>query len=147
VMEALAFWRMHPRQIASDLRRFFHADIEDWHRGCLSSHKLLEWFGVDVEYDHDAGTRTIRVECAPEGGAVDVAIREGGFSRIEHMIAETFNELARVRLWIHVGNGGKEYEPPQFTDPREDRRRREEERRKAEYRQKVANDLFSNFNW
>ena len=57
-MQAQAFWRTHPRQIASDLARFFVSapHIKHWHRGTrdeygdliFSSYDLLELFGVTI---------------------------------------------------------------------------------------------------
>lgn len=119
-MVAQTFWRMFPRQIASDLCRFFPGyRIADWHHGRMSSYELLELFGVCVEDDPDTRTRSISVDFAPEDGAVAKAMRGGRWSERELIVAETFNELARLRASYHSVNGGRShsYEPHEFEDP------------------------------
>jgi len=112
-----------PRAVASDLRRFFDIHIRDWHQGRLSSFELIELFGVRIIDDHETQTRTITAEYAPEDGAVDRVIREGGFNRVETLLAELFNETARSRASLHVAFGGNAYEPPEIVDPRVERER------------------------
>lgn len=146
-MEAHTFWRMNPRQIASDLRRFFRTHIREWHQGRLSSYELLELFGVVIEEDRDARTRTIRVEFAPADGALDRALREGGFTRTEQLIAANYNALEHIRLWIHVGNGGKPFEPQLIRDPRDERERLREQERQQAHRREINSQMFSKFTW
>lgn len=124
-MTALTVWRMWPRQIASDLRRFFHGcRIADWHSGEMSSYELLELFGAGVDesvtlcgsqFDADtpivtsAGmatvailtderTRTIRVDFPPEEGAVAMALRGDERPEWKQMLAQTANSLAILRV-------------------------------------------------
>lgn len=146
-MEAVAIWRKYPRQIASDLKRFFHTDIEDWHQGRLSSYKLLEWFGATITDDEDNKVRTIVVEFAPENGALAKALRDGGFSRFEEMVAETHNEIARLRTSFHVVNGGESYEPPEFVDPRVEKLRAEAKQQREQFHQEAEEALFKDFDW
>lgn len=147
-MTALSFWRRYPREIASDLRRFFPGcHIRQWHSGELSSFELLELFGVTVIDDPEQRVRTLRVDFPPKDGAVDCALREGGFNRDQTIAAAIHNELALNRLWIHVGNGGKHYDPPRIDDPREDKARREEEQKRAELRERVQHNIFKGFDW
>lgn len=95
--EALAFWRLCPRRIASDLRRFFHCTINDWHQGRLSSFDLLELFGVDIVDDQDTETRTVTVEFAPEDGAVADLLRDGERAEWKRMLAQIANISALFR--------------------------------------------------
>lgn len=111
----------------------------------MSSFELLELFGVTIEEDDD-GERTIKVDWAPENGAVDKAVREGGYTLLEQMAAETHNEVARLRLWYHVGHGGDKYEPFEFVDPRIERARAEHEAELAELQSAVEDDMFAGFN-
>lgn len=97
VWEALAFWRMAPRQIASDLRRFFHCTIGDWHQGRLSSFDLLEMFGVTIIDDPDTETRTVEIEFAPEDGAVADLVRDGERPEWKRMLAQVANISAIFR--------------------------------------------------
>lgn len=92
-------WRQFPRQIASDLSRFHHRRIAEWHSGEMSSYELLEL-----------------VEHLPETGAYKAALRRGGYTVDQAMIAELFNETARFRASYHSAHGSK-YEPPEMTDP------------------------------
>lgn len=167
---------MWPRQIAADLRRFFGAHIKDWHSGELSSYELLELFGASVveipdtgdvhpdavvyvwsrgvlsrrRYaDFCGGTREIRVEFPPEGGAVDKAVREGGYSRLENLVAETYNELARFRASYHMvaSRGKAQYEPPEFVDPRVEKQRERERKALREFQAETEQALFGAMDW
>ena len=42
MIEALWLWRQFPRQIASDLARFYHRRIAEWHHGTMRSGEFLE---------------------------------------------------------------------------------------------------------
>jgi hypothetical protein len=99
VRAALATWKVAPTQIESDLL-LRGIDIHAWHRGSLSSRRLLvllRWLPDDSAYK-----------------------REGGYTEAEYMLAETHNEIARLRASYHVVNGGEDaaYEPFEFVDPR-----------------------------
>lgn len=139
-MEAMAFWRVFPRQIASDLRRFFHAHIADWHQGRMSSYELLELFGVTiddsvwvkgdqfdadtpivtnvgwltVEIVADEKARTIRVDFPPEDGAVATAMRGGERPEWKQMLAQTANELAVLRATYAPGAAADQYDARLF---------------------------------
>lgn len=97
-MEAVAFWQLFPRQIASDLRRFFPGCcIRDWHQGRLSSFDLLELFGVSIEDDPENEERTITIEWPPDDGAVAMAIRDGERAEWKQMLAQIANISALFR--------------------------------------------------
>ena len=51
-MAAHAVWVLFPGEIASDLSRFHHIRIADWHQGRMCSHELLEL----CEYMPDYGS-------------------------------------------------------------------------------------------
>jgi hypothetical protein len=97
VMEALTIWRTFPRQIASDLQRFFQRRIAEWHSGEMSSFELLELFGASVVDDPEKKTRTIRVDFAPENGAVADALRGGERPEWKRMLAQSANIAAFFR--------------------------------------------------
>ena len=90
-------WRRWPRQIASDLQRFFHRRIADWHSGEMSSHELLELFGVSVIDDPDTKIRTIRVDFAPDDGALAAELRGGELPEWQQMVRQSANTLAVLR--------------------------------------------------
>ncbi|MCV7255346.1 hypothetical protein H7J86_24590 [Mycobacterium hackensackense] len=63
----------------------------------MSSFELLELFGVTTEEDHEAETRTITIEFAPEDGAVAAAIRDGERPEWKKMLAQSANIAALFR--------------------------------------------------
>lgn len=113
----MAFWRLFPRQIASDLRRFFGIRIADWHHGRLKSYELLELFGAVVTEDFETKTRTIRIDFPPEDGAVAKSLRGGERSLMEQMTAQTANELAVLRAAFVPDADADEYEAQLFLSP------------------------------
>lgn len=176
-------WRRVPRQICSDLERFFNRDIKYWHRGTvdeggdlvLSSYRLLELFGARIDVNPDTGdvdpdsvvvvrddgvvvrrrygdlavkgTRELRFDFAPIDGAVDIAVREGGYSRVESMLADTHNELAWLRLSYQLRNGGKEYKPDLKFDPRVERAREQESKAQREFQREVEEAISGGIDW
>src|SRR5262245_35368973 len=97
VWEAQMVWRLFPRQMASDLQRFFHRRIAEWHSGEMSSFELLELFGASVVDDLKAKTRTIRIEFAPEDGEIANALRGGDRPEWQQMLAQAANEIQVLR--------------------------------------------------
>ena len=172
-----------PRQMASDLERFFDRDIKHWHRGTLdsdgdlvlSSYKLLELFGAHIDSHPDTGdvdpkswvvfrdggvvarrrygdlaekgTREICVDFPPIDGAVDLAVREGGFSRMESMIAQTHNQLSWLTKYYVLAHNGKDYEPDQLTDPRIEKQKARDRAAQAEFQREVDEDMFGGIEW
>lgn len=132
--EALPAWRAWPRQIASDLRcRGLH--IKWWLRGTvggdgdplLSSYELMEI-----------------IEHLPEESATKTAMRRGGWTTLQAMVAQTFNETARFRASFH-GRCGSGYEPPEMTDPAVLLAQREADAAHALDREEVEGELFRAF--
>jgi hypothetical protein len=129
-------WRRWPRQIASDLRRFFHCSIADWHQGRLSSFELLELFGISIVSDPKAKVRTIRVDFAPEDGALAKELRGGELPEWQQMVRQSANTLAVLRAAQVPNAQADEYGERLFfpldklaeIDAEEDRRRAEETR-------------------
>ncbi len=140
-------WRRWPRQIASDLRRFFHLPIADWHQGRMSSYELLELFGVSIIDDPEAKVRTIRVDFAPEDGALAAALRGGELPEWQQMVRQAANTLAVLRAAQVPGAAADEYGERLFfplaklaeIDAEEERRRAEEQR----MRESGADDSMS----
>lgn len=91
-MEAQAIWRLYPRQIASDLSRFHHRRIADWHQGTMSSYELLEL-----------------IEFPAEEGALAQALRDGEMPPWQQMIRQVANETAVLRAGQVQGVNGEEY--------------------------------------
>ena len=182
VKEAQEIWRRMPRQIASDLRRFFGLNIRDWHRGTteggelvLSSYELLELFGAHIDDKPDTGdvhpdavvvvreagvvsrrrygdlategTREIHVDFPPVNGAVDLAVREGGFNRMESIVSDTHNQLSWLVRNFHTTHGGKEYVPHLWTDPRVAVQKAKERQAQAEFQREVDEDIFGGIEW
>lgn len=135
-MTAQMVWRRWPRQIASDLQRFFHRRIAEWHSGEMSSYELLELFGVSVIDDPAAQTRTIRVDFAPDDGALATALRSGELPEWQQMMRQSANTLAVLRAAQVPGAAADEYGERLFfplaklleIDDEEQRRQAEEQR-------------------
>ena len=102
-------WRRWPRQIASDLRRFFTKDISDWHQGRMSSYELLELFGISIIDDPADKVRTIRVDFAPDDGALAAALRGGEIPEWQQMVRQSANTLAVLRAAQVPGAQADEY--------------------------------------
>ena len=132
-------WRRWPRQIASDLARFFHRRIADWHQGLMSSYELLELFGISIEEDAEEMVRTIRVDFAPEDGALAAALRGGELPEWQQMVRQSANTLAVLRAAQVPGAHADEYGERLFFPlaklveiDEEEQRRQAEERRMRE---------------
>lgn len=129
-------WRRWPRQIASDLQRFFHRRIADWHQGRMSSYELLELFGISIDDDPVEKVRTIRVDFAPEHGALAAALRGGELPEWQQMLRQSTNTLAVLRAAQVPGAQADEYGERLFfplakiaeIDAEEQRRQAEEKR-------------------
>lgn len=63
----------------------------------MSSFELLELFGVSIIDDSDTKTVTIRVDFAPDDGALASALRGGDRPEWQQMAAQSANELAVLR--------------------------------------------------
>src|SRR5262245_65692247 len=122
-MGALWIWRQFPRQIASDLSRFHQRRIAEWHDGTMLSYELLEL-----------------MEFFPDDGALRTAQRGGELCLRDQMLRYGVNETARLRATLHIGNGGKRYEPFTFKSVAEHRQQYEEEMATAEAHEGVYTD-------
>lgn len=133
-------WRLFPRQIASDLRRFFGIRIADWHQGRMSSHELLELFGARVVDDIKARTRTVHIDFAPENGAVAKAMRGGERPELEQMVAQAANEMAVIRTAFVPNADTDQYDSRIFLSASRQREYQEEQRRIHEERQRIRDE-------
>jgi len=119
-MGALWIWRQFPRQIASDLSRYHHRRIAEWHDGTMSSYELLEL-----------------IEFFPDDGALRTAQRGGELCLRDQMLRYGVNETARLRATMHIVNGGKRYEPFTFLSVAEQRANYEDEMATADAREAI----------
>lgn len=133
---------MWPRQTASDLSRFHHRRIAEWHQGQLSSYELLELFGVSIEDDPELEVRTIRVDFAPEDGAIADAMRGGERPEWKRMLAQTANETAVLRAAYVPDADADEYASQLFLPAARLREMAEEQHRhEDEVRRLHAEDV------
>ncbi len=137
MLEALWIVRQFPRQIRRDLDRYHGRRLADWWRGTerdgelvLSSSELLDY-----------------IEFLDEDGAFKRAVRSGGYSRLEGMIADTHNEVAWLRASYHAVNGGEKgvYKPNLHFDPRVEEIREREARENAELQMDIEAEIFGAF--
>lgn len=118
--EALWLWRQFPRQIASDLSRFHHRRIADWHDGTMSSYELLEL-----------------LEFMPDDGAFKAAMRNGEFSHDQQIWRYIATELAKLRATTHVVHGGESYSPRIYPTLAEMKEMADEAERVEEARESI----------
>jgi hypothetical protein len=64
----------------------------------MSSYELLELFGASIIDDPKRKVRTIRIDFAPEDGALASALRGGERPEWKQMLAQSANELAVLRV-------------------------------------------------
>lgn len=95
--------------MASDLSRFHHRRIADWHSGEMSSYELMELFGAVIRDDAEAKVRTIRLDFAPEDGAVADTLRDGDRPEWKQMLAQVANETAVLRAGQLPAADAEEY--------------------------------------
>lgn len=111
-------WRQFPREIASDLSRFHHRRIAEWHGGTMSSYELLEL-----------------LEFLPEDGAFKAAVRGGEYSENEQVWRYIATEMGKLRSITVAAHGGKstEYRTfPTMTELREQTQDAEEAEERRE---------------
>lgn len=128
MLEALQILRLWPRQIASDLARFWPRwCIADWHQGRMSSFTLLELFGIDyVDVVEDGQTRKlVDPKFAPEQGAVAKTVRDGDWPEWVAILAEIHKEQAIFHA-SHYRRSDKRYKATVFQSPVERRKRHEQ---------------------
>lgn len=101
----------------------------DWHAGRMSSRRLL-----------------VLLRNAHEDGPYNRALRAGGFSRHEQMLAKIHEDIALLRAMHYVG-GENEYQPMIFVDPRDLAERQEREREYEQIQQQADADAYAELGW
>jgi hypothetical protein len=91
-MTAHILWAAYPGEIASDLSRYHHRRIADWHTGTICSHELLEL-----------------LEHMDEDGAFKTALRQGEPSDQRRAMLQAANELAVLRASQVPGVDSEQY--------------------------------------
>lgn len=121
-------WRQHPTEIEAELADRGH-NIMDWHRGVMSSRKLL-----------------VLLRHPRENGPYMAALRDGGWSTQTKMLAEIHKELALYRASKYAG-GENEYSPMVFVDPLEAKQQAEEAEQVSVFREEAETDVFTGLGW
>lgn len=75
---AVELWSRYPTEIESDLSRFHHRHIREWHQGQMSSREFI-----------------VLVVYLPDDSEYQKARRDGDWSEMEYMAAAAANRLAR----------------------------------------------------
>ncbi|EUA18475.1 putative gp13 [Mycobacterium xenopi 3993] len=127
-MPAILVWRQHPTEIEADLADRGH-DILDWHRGIMSSRRLL-----------------VLLRHAPENGPYKTALREGKWPEFMQILAEIHKELALYRASHYVGSEN-EYTPKVFIDPVERRALADQQAEEEAASENFQNDLAAQMGW
>lgn len=119
-MEALWLWKQFPRQIASDLSRYHHRRIAEWHDGSMSSYELLEL-----------------IDQLPARGSFRTAVRGGELCVEDQMLRHGINEVTRLRAIMNSVHGGKSYVPTIYYSQAEILEMQEEQAAVADGRESV----------
>lgn len=90
-------------EMASDLSRYHHRRIADWHQGKMTSREVTEeLFGIVTEVDKDGKHWLVLADFLPEDSAFNTALRGGDSSPREYREGRMINELA---VAFSVGRG------------------------------------------
>jgi hypothetical protein len=119
-MSAQALWCQYASEISSDLSRYHHRRIADWHRGVLKSQELLEL----LEHMDDAG-------------AFKTALRGGEPSEQQKAILQIANETAVLRAGQLPGADGEQWGSQLFFTPEKIRELVTSDQERAEVRSKI----------
>lgn len=123
IIEALKFVRAYPHEIEADLA-FRGVDILDWHRGDMSSRRLL-----------------VLLEGLPEDSLFRTAMRDGDWGLDAYVQAGILNELRLLRTDQAAVNGHK-MEVSFIESPAQIERRQEAEREREAQRAGILAQLY-----
>jgi hypothetical protein len=101
VVDAQVIWSNYPSEIASDLSRYHHRRISEWHSGEMKSLELLEL-----------------LEHMDEDSAFKTALREGEPSEHRKAVLQIANEIAVLRAVQAEGVDGDQWGSRLFFTPR-----------------------------
>lgn len=122
--------RNWPNQIESDLQRYYQLDIADWHRGDMTSRRLLSL-----------------LDGLPDDSAYKTEFeRDGQWPVWMQMLKQTANETTLNRAAKYAG-GDNEYAPTVFLDPLEQRERLEEQMAEEQFHKEATSELYGNLGW
>lgn len=119
-MKALWVWKQFPRQIASDLSRYHHRRIAEWHSGVMSSYEMLEL-----------------LEFMEPKGAFKTAVRDYEYSEEDQVWRYIATELAKLRATMHAVHGGERYVPKVYMTLAEMRENMVEAEQAEERREEI----------
>jgi hypothetical protein len=106
--EAVLLWRMFPGEIASDLSRYHHRRIQDWHDGTMGSYELLEL----CEYMDDDGR--LKTEMRARGMLISDFLP---VSEQRQAVLQIANETAVLRAGQIEGADGDQWGSRLFIPP------------------------------
>jgi len=121
-MAAQILWCRYPGEIASDLSRYHHRRIADWHAGTMRSHELLEL-----------------LEHMDDDGAFKTALRQGEPSELRRAVMQIANETSVLRAGQVPGVDGDTYGSQLFFTPAKLRELVAVEQERAEAREYILN--------
>lgn len=122
--------RRYPTQIEADLHREYGVDLADWHRGNLTSRKVL----------------VLLAELSETSGYKRDYERAGNWPVWQQMLKDLHKEAALHRASLYAG-GENEYEPRIYLDPVEAARNAGEAAAEAEFYQESTEELFDVMGW
>lgn len=123
-MTAVVYMRQFPREIEADLL-FKGIDIGDWHRGTMSSRRLL-----------------VLIDALPEDGAYWKERRDGDWSPAQYVQAALVNELRLLRADQAAIHTESKMDVHLMESPSQ----RKEEEKQAERAKLLRNRIMSELN-
>lgn len=117
-------WRLYPGEIESDLSRYHHLDIKEWHQGRMSSRRLLTL-----------------VKHLPAESATKTAARHGDWTEHTYLDAATVNEIRLMRADLASIFAGGGEEPDLFRSPYQEKMIAQREQQRDQVRNTVLAQL------
>lgn len=112
----------------------------------MSSRELLELFGASIiAAPDDEESAFIKVEWAPENGAVAAMLRDGERCEWQQMLAQSANELAVLRAVQAPDAQSDEYDSRLFLSPARQREIADKYRRRTSFKSEPGS-LYSTWN-
>ena len=122
--------RRWPTQIEADLQREYHIDLADWHRGAITSRRVL-----------------VLLEGLTENSRYRTDFERGGNWPVwMQMLKDLHKETALHRASLYAG-GDNEYSPTIYLDPLEAVEHAEEEQAETAFIEQSEEELATMMGW
>lgn len=122
--------RNYGAAIEADLQREYRVDFADWHRGALSSRRVLVLLeGLSEDSRYRTGFE-----------------RAGNWPEWQQMLKHATNEVSLHRSGLYAG-GDNAYAPTVYLDPLERVERQQEDTAETVFHQESEQELYGALGW